>query len=240
MTSDWDDFFGDGVEPAKSPKKKKTKPPTKIVKPARSPTAQSAPLTTGKDKNLDPLQEIQWFFSEIKPGAATIYLGIDPGADGGIAFLHPDKPSRHLVVDMPTTKVAIQGKKTGKGKAQQRTQYDLATIWSYFQIVRDWHERVLVCIERLQPRPLDTPLTGFSLGGAFHMWPLFLYSHGIACEEVLPAIWKRKLGLLGKDKEASRLKAQKLFPSASLSRKKDDGRAEALLIAEYFRIVRSK
>ena len=49
---------------------------------------------------------------------------------------------------------------------------------------------------------------------------------------VRPAIWKRTLGL-GKDKEASRLKAIQLFPTADLRRKKDHGRAEALLLAYW-------
>ena len=37
----------------------------------------------------------------------------------------------------------------------------------------------------------------------------------------------------GSDKNASIVLASRLFPSASLARKKDDGRAEALLIAEW-------
>jgi crossover junction endodeoxyribonuclease RuvC len=39
------------------------------------------------------------------------------------------------------------------------------------------------------------------------------------------------------DKDAARMRACQLFPSAAnmLERKKDDGRAEALLIAEYGR-----
>ncbi len=41
------------------------------------------------------------------------------------------------------------------------------------------------------------------------------------------------LGLRWKDKEASRLRAQQLFPSADLRLKKHHGRAEALLLAAY-------
>lgn len=51
---------------------------------------------------------------------------------------------------------------------------------------------------------------------------------------VPPAVWKRAIGLRG-DKDASRALACQLFPlSAQLfARKKDDGRAEAALIAYY-------
>lgn len=47
--------------------------------------------------------------------------------------------------------------------------------------------------------------------------------------------WKRNLGLLGAPKQASRSRAMQLFPGLSdqLTRVKDHGRAEALLIAEY-------
>ena len=38
---------------------------------------------------------------------------------------------------------------------------------------------------------------------------------------------------LGKDKEAARLRAMLLFPDGDLRRKKDHGRAEALLLAWY-------
>ena len=45
---------------------------------------------------------------------------------------------------------------------------------------------------------------------------------------------------MGKDKDASRLRAIQLFPVVAnrLDRKKDDGRAEALLLAEYGRRLR--
>ncbi len=52
--------------------------------------------------------------------------------------------------------------------------------------------------------------------------------------------WKRLQGLVKKDKEAARLKAQRLFPWASLKRKKDHNRAEALLIAYTFKNLKEK
>lgn len=50
---------------------------------------------------------------------------------------------------------------------------------------------------------------------------------------VFPQAWKKHMGLIGKDKDASRLLAQQWFPDAPLKRKKDHGRSEALLIAKY-------
>jgi len=56
---------------------------------------------------------------------------------------------------------------------------------------------------------------------------------------VRPVVWKKAFSL-GKDKEASRLRAQQLFPAADLRRKKDHGRAEALLLAWYGRHARQE
>jgi crossover junction endodeoxyribonuclease RuvC len=49
---------------------------------------------------------------------------------------------------------------------------------------------------------------------------------------VRPVVWKKTFSL-GKDKEASRLRAMQLFPGADLRQKKNHGRAEALLLALY-------
>lgn len=49
----------------------------------------------------------------------------------------------------------------------------------------------------------------------------------------IPAVWKRRFGLIGQDKDAARLLAIQRFPAAALQlqRKKDNGRADVLLIA---------
>ncbi len=72
----------------------------------------------------------------------------------------------------------------------------------------------------------------FTVGVGFGVWLGVLSTLGLSYTRVRPAIWKRALGL-GKDKEASRLRVQQLFPGADLRRKKDHGRAEALLLAVY-------
>jgi len=54
----------------------------------------------------------------------------------------------------------------------------------------------------------------------------------------VPTLWKKHYGLAGKrdDKDAGRQRAIELFPAvAGLDRRKDGGRADALLIANYHR-----
>jgi crossover junction endodeoxyribonuclease RuvC len=56
----------------------------------------------------------------------------------------------------------------------------------------------------------------------------------IPLELVSAATWKRTMGL-DADKAKSLDRARLLFPGADLARKRDHGRAEALLLAEYSR-----
>jgi hypothetical protein len=54
----------------------------------------------------------------------------------------------------------------------------------------------------------------------------------ISIDFVTPSVWKSSLRL-SKDKNASLHKARLMFPAAELHLAKHDGRAEALLIAQY-------
>ena len=58
---------------------------------------------------------------------------------------------------------------------------------------------------------------------------------GIQSIKVLPQRWKKATGLTGRDKDASRTLALALYPEMAkqLRRKKDSGRADALLIASW-------
>ena len=61
---------------------------------------------------------------------------------------------------------------------------------------------------------------------------------GYRVETVRPQDWKRAMGLTGKDKRASMELASSLFPALAhefVRVTRDDGKAEALLIAEYGR-----
>ena len=56
---------------------------------------------------------------------------------------------------------------------------------------------------------------------------------GLPMIYVTPQKWKRSAGLIGTDKDASRGKVLDLYPDADVLRKKDNGRADAVLIARY-------
>jgi len=61
---------------------------------------------------------------------------------------------------------------------------------------------------------------------------------GIPYTLVHPKTWKKvMMADMPKDKSASIIRAKKLFPQVKLDRKKDHGRADALLLAEYGRRI---
>jgi hypothetical protein len=72
----------------------------------------------------------------------------------------------------------------------------------------------------------------FGFGVGFGGLLMFLQGYNIPFQLVSPAKWKRAEGLT-KDKELSLGKARSLWPGAPLTRKKDDGVAEALLMAHW-------
>lgn len=258
---DWDDVntFFERLQPqTKHRRKPKPPPPAKPVraakpKPQPVPTPEGRkvprakykpkrelktanPITLSQPDKRDQYEAVKAFCKSIRKGRSKIYVGIDPGSTGAMGLIHPTDNSQTTAIDLPTTMVALKTKK--KGKAQYRSRYDNAALWRIFQLLLVHRERLVICLEKGAPRGTDTGLVGYSVGISYGMWPLFLHSHGVILEEVIPLVWKSKMGLLGSDKEVSRYMAQQLFPAAPLFNVGHDDRAESLLIAEYFRRTR--
>ncbi|MQL99471.1 hypothetical protein Taro_032186 [Colocasia esculenta] len=87
------------------------------------------------------------------------------------------------------------------------------------------------------PFPQDGKQGWWSGGYTYGLWIGILVATGFSVVPVISRSWKDHFGLNGSQalKDASRETAISLFPSLSsqLKRKKDHGRAEALLIAAY-------
>ena len=149
----------------------------------------------------------------------SITLGIDPGVSGAVAAL--DGSGILLAVhDMPTAIVGKSRKRHDvlEGQlAQILAQYPGATVW----------------IEAVGAMPKQGVSSTFLFGVCYGICRGVAAGLGLRVELVTPQVWKRACGLLGADKDAARAVASRRFPSAPLSRVKDGGRADALLIAAY-------
>lgn len=77
--------------------------------------------------------------------------------------------------------------------------------------------------------------SAFKFGAAFGDLRTTVRLCGFEPRFVVPRVWKKHFGLIGSDKEQSRLLAIELFPQIAddLKLKKWEGRAEAALLARY-------
>ena len=151
--------------------------------------------------------------------------GIDPGLSGAVGFIDGEGGflAAHDMPTLPTT--------TG------RRQIDAAAL---ADILRQ-HQPLFTLVERVGARPGEGAVGAFSFGHSFGTITAVLAALGLPYDLVQPAVWKRKAGIpAGADKAASVAVCKRLLPSAAahLTRVKDDGRAESLLLALHGRATR--
>jgi crossover junction endodeoxyribonuclease RuvC len=151
-----------------------------------------------------------------------IVAGIDPGKTGAMVILYPDGSC--AVLRVPLMK---------KGKEQP--------AWSEWAV--SWGDSLkmfgpdMIVIEQVAARP------GQGVTSMFNFGKTYGFAHALAAGAkcpihfATPSQWKGKLGLLKADKSASREEVRRLLPSiaSEVARVKDDGVAEAALLAYYGR-----
>jgi crossover junction endodeoxyribonuclease RuvC len=146
----------------------------------------------------------------------TLTFAVDPGATGAIACLRG--VDLLWVEDMPYADGEV-----------------LAPVLASLFLRGDHVGPRRAIVERAQSMPGQGISGAFRYGTGYGVIKGVLGALDIPFEVVAPARWKKAAGLIGADKSASRRRAIELWPAhASLfARAKDDGRAEAALIARY-------
>jgi crossover junction endodeoxyribonuclease RuvC len=148
------------------------------------------------------------------------YIGIDPGLSGAVAILYED--GGYDVWDIPTIM---------KGTGSVKYEIDAVALYSY--IARQKHS-TLAALERVNAMPGQSSPSVFSLGDSFGVCRASLAAALIPTTYVTPQSWKNYFKI-SKEKEEARALAVKLYPKSELHLKKHIDRAEALLIATYFK-----
>jgi hypothetical protein len=146
-----------------------------------------------------------------------LFIGIDPGAKGAWALL--DSTGSILALhDFPGDEVSL---------CQQMATYEL--------------QGARGALEFVHSMPGQGVASTFKFGANFGIWRGVLAALRVPFELVRPQIWKREFikpsDATGK-KSAELVAASRLFPGAPLHGPRGgvlDGRAEALLIAEWLR-----
>lgn len=144
-------------------------------------------------------------------------IGIDPGNTGALAFM---KISGEVeVVDMPLM---------ANGKKQQVNASELTKI-----ISSRLQPNTRAIVEKVSAMPGQGVSSMFNFGMGYGVIQGVLAALGVPYTLCTPQRWKKAATLIGKDKDNARTLAQQLYPNAPLGRKKDIGRADAILIARF-------
>lgn len=143
-------------------------------------------------------------------------MGVDPGAKGGFALLSDTAPGEIVLLD----------------------DFDKVRFLDMLAYLSHEQQVTRCCLEKVGARP------GQGVSSMFHFGETYGWLKGamdmaeIAYQEIHPQRWKREFSL-GSDKKQAIEVARHLYPKAELipkgCRVPRDGRAEALLMAEYAR-----
>ncbi|CAN1250158.1 Holliday junction resolvase MOC1, chloroplastic [Linum perenne] len=195
-------------------------------------TTAAAEVARLKENWLDSLTcPLPALVEEEEEAGSNWIVGIDPDLSGAIALLKTEESicsAQLQVFDAPILKVMV-GKRI-------RKRLDAKSI---VQLLRSFDSPVgtIAYIEQSIPFPQDGKQGWWSGGFGYGLWIGILVASGYSVVPVPSLTWKNKFRLTGENatKDESRRLASTLFPSlsSSLTRKKDHGRAEALLIAAY-------
>lgn len=167
--------------------------------------------------------------------AYPLYLGIDPGLAGAATLLD----SNGDLFEIFDTPIIHVGREVTKKKIKTIREYNLIAIRLWLDAHHDVIAHAAVEYVNAMPRAAGIIMGAqsmFRMGYGFGIWEAMLAAFTIRYTRIRPTEWKpAMLPGMGREKEVAIQRAQQLFPTASLARKKDDGRAESALIAEYLR-----
>ncbi|TQE06225.1 hypothetical protein C1H46_008165 [Malus baccata] len=159
-------------------------------------------------------------------------IGVDPDVSGALALLKADDDdpasSSARVYDSPHLKVLV-----GKRVRRRLDAKSIVQLLGSF----DAPPGTVAYVEQSTPFPQDGKQGWWSGGFGYGLWIGILVAMGFSVVPVSSVSWKSKFEISGSmyTKDDSRRVASALFPSlkSMLERKKDHGRADALLIAAY-------
>lgn len=148
-------------------------------------------------------------------------LGIDPGAGGALALIETSQNTLTLI-DMPIVEV-----KRGPRIVRQVSAPLIAEALRPYLITHAF-------IEKVGAMPGQGVSSMFAFGRAAGVLEGVLAGLQIPMTLVTPQEWQKHMRVVG-GKDGARARAAQLFPKYAdqFSRKKDDGRADAALLAEY-------
>jgi len=141
-----------------------------------------------------------------------IYIGIDPGANGGLVSID------------------------NEGVVLHSTKYNIKDYVSYFNVLKKNELNTIVFVEKVHSMPRQGVRSMFTFGQRFGEITGLLEAFQIEYYLIEPQRWKKHFSLLGSNKKDSCLKALELEPTLKCIGKRGglmDGICDAYLIALY-------
>lgn len=156
------------------------------------------------------------------------YIAIDPGLSGAVAILRDD--GGVVLIDTPTAKI-----KSGKKTKRVYIEKLMVDIFTGDYSPSNTH----VGIENIHSMPGQGVSSMFTMGFGFGLWRGIIVALGYPYTKITPQRWKKDtMDGMGKEKAASCVRAQQLYPDAELFTPRGralDGRGDALLMATYLK-----
>lgn len=144
-------------------------------------------------------------------------VGIDPGFSGAIAMID----SQGAIVELFDMPILMVGK---------RRELDEVVINSFFASQDIKH----IYIEKAQSMPAQGVASTFRYGASYGILRGICVGQGIPYTLVHPKTWKKEtMRDMQKGKEASIVRVGQLYPAFKLTRKKDHGKADSILLALF-------
>ena len=153
-------------------------------------------------------------------------ISIDPGISGAICFFKNGNVID--VIDMPSM---------AEGKKNKR-QVNGSQIYNEIEFrTKNLDKKdIFVVIEQVSAMPGQGVTSMFNFGQSYGVIKGICSAMQLPMYFIRPARWKKYFNLIKTEKDASRTKALEIFPhiSSKLSKKKDNNKADAILIASFF------
>ena len=155
-----------------------------------------------------------------------LVIGIDPGISGSICFFQDGK-----IIDVVEMPIMIEGKKNKKQVNGSQIFNEIS-----YRIKKIDKKDIKVVIEQVSAMPGQGVTSMFNFGQSFGILKGICSAMQLPMYFVRPSKWKKYFNLINSEKDASRTRAIEIFPyfSAQLSKKKDNNKADAILISSYF------
>ena len=145
-----------------------------------------------------------------------VYLGVDPGFTGAWGLINH------------------HGNYVGCGDMIHNDKWiDINSAYREISLIRE-NDDMMIVVEAVHAMPKQGVSSSFKFGIAYGQALSLAQRFLVDWELVVPRVWKGDLSLTS-DKNDSLNMARQRWPEAPLGRIKDNGRAEALLLAEWLR-----